>query len=326
MGVRSICLREISEAVKLWQVRMDPGAILATDHAGVLDMSAALLAAVHAEGRLDEDAYRAASAVMTARGYRVPVLVVWAEALAYAHLDGDEPLGDSGHAGPAALRRASAVRQAGRVLNLARHTVRTPGTGARLVRQVDRSCRRLGPAGDDLVRLLAIATRPGVEILGGTAGLAHLYRVVGIVGNTAPDRASGCAIAACISMLAAVAAGHPEHAARHLDAYPQPRELIGVLTAVAQLVMTGRNHRAVELDPDDVPVAVIDPAASDDPAVALAYELVDARNDRQRLDCALAAVDAASEHDVDLIAWYLATWVGAALGSVFARFDQRTVE
>jgi hypothetical protein len=66
-----------------------------------------------------------------------------------------------------------------------------------LVRQVDRSCRRLGPAADELVRLLAIATRPAVELLGGTGGLAHLYRVVGIVHNTAPNRAPGRALAAC---------------------------------------------------------------------------------------------------------------------------------
>lgn len=173
---------------------------------------------------------------------------------------------------------------------------------------------------------MGIATRPAVELLGGTGGLAHLYRVVGIVHNTAPARAPGRALAACISMLAAVAAGHREHAARHLDTYRRPRELISVLTAVAQLVMIGRNHLAVELDPDDVPVAVIDPTASDDHAVALAYQLVDARNDPQRLAGALAAVDAASEHDVDLTAWYLATWVGVGLGSVFARLDQRTVE
>jgi hypothetical protein len=83
---------------------------------------------------------------------------------------------------------------------------------------------------------------------------------------------------------------------------------------------------AVELDPDDVPVAVVDPTASADHAVALAYQLVDARNDPQRLAGTLAAVDAASEHDMDLTAWYLAMWVGVALGSVFARFDQRTVE
>jgi hypothetical protein len=295
---------------------------LATDFDGVIHASAAVLAAINADGRIDEDAYAAATAAMTAGGYRVPVLVIWAEALGYADLAGGRTF-TSDRDSVAGCRDRKALRHARQMMAAAR-AARDAGSKHRLVRQAQRSCRWLGQRADDLVRILAVATRPVEDILGAPGGLDQLFKVVAIVLNTAREPAPARAIAPSTAMLAAIAAGHPDHAARQLDA-ARPRELLTVLIPVAQLVLASGAHVALELGPDNLPIAMIDPAEVNDHAFMLTYRLVDAlaSHDPRQIEPAMSAVAAANEHDIGLIAWYFAMTIGSRLGQLFATYAAR---
>jgi hypothetical protein len=300
------------------------GSILSTDLAGVLTMSSSVLATIGTDGGVDEPAYRSAAEQMTSRGYQVPVLVVWAEALTYA-----SPAGLFAAPDDAPGRRLwppKVLRHAHRVLATARSTHQEPNAKWRLVRGVESSCKRLGSAVDDLVRFMAISAHQVSPVLGGEHGLAQFYKIMALVENLNDRRARGQALAEATCALATAAAGFHDLAEDSVDRAALPSEICRVLLPVAELVMTRGNYIGLTTDEYGVPSTLIDPATADDAALTLAQQLLQASHDPPQRATALAALTAASKQDQHLVARYLAGSIGMQLGELIARHYERTTK